>query len=202
MDGLQAYRYYLAVKLHFTQESYDIFKYDGRVKLANGSFERRNDRKLFDGLAYRYPSDQELIFFLVSNFAYGHDDVLYDFEIGKKFYTEWIKRKESRTYLFTQELKRIISAAEDISKDDIFFQKSFPEVINMLFRKELSVETLAIIHSKNQFLDHASNQNNILIKDVRHRIKKSVPFVKFQKDEIDPIFSEFERVLDINSNAG
>lgn len=192
MDALQAYKYYLAVKIHFTTD-YDLFKYKGRLKAANqDSFENRNDKPLFESLARKYPLDQELIYYFVSNFAYGHDEVLYEPEIGKGFYKNWIKRKESRTYIFGQDCNKILQIADNknLTQKDIF-SGNFPEVISMLLRNEISLESVAILETMSNFLDKDSNKDNIIIKDWRQRIIKTVPFIKFNINEINKIFLDF-----------
>ena len=51
MNGYQAYKYFMAVKLHFTTEKYDLFEKRGRVSGTQATFEKRNDRGLFEKLA-------------------------------------------------------------------------------------------------------------------------------------------------------
>ena len=70
MEPFQAWKCYLALKLHFTTSSYDIVQHKGRVKASKDSFQRRNDFFLFKKLAKTY-TDEEVINFLVSNFVSG-----------------------------------------------------------------------------------------------------------------------------------
>jgi hypothetical protein len=64
MNGYQAYKYFMAVKLHFTTEKYDLFEKRGRVSGTQATFEKRNDRGLFEKLADNFDTDQQLIQFL------------------------------------------------------------------------------------------------------------------------------------------
>ena len=95
MDGYKAYRYYLAVKLHFTRDSYDIFEKRGAVKYTRDQFDRRNDRMIFEKIAKKYPKDSELVQYYVSNIAYGNESPVYEIEESEGYYLNWIKRKES-----------------------------------------------------------------------------------------------------------
>ena len=77
MDGFKAYKYYMAVKLHFTSKKYNVFETRGHVKGTRDAFNSRNDRYIFEKLAQKYADDKEIIQFFVSNFAYGNDTAIY-----------------------------------------------------------------------------------------------------------------------------
>jgi hypothetical protein len=69
MDGFKAYRYYLAIKLHFTSDKFNVFENRGNVKGTREAFTARNDRYIFEKLANKYNDDREIIQFFVANFA-------------------------------------------------------------------------------------------------------------------------------------
>ena len=43
MNGFDAYKTYLGIKLHFTKKDYDFHRFDGKTKATLESFEKRND---------------------------------------------------------------------------------------------------------------------------------------------------------------
>jgi len=43
MTAFESYRVYSALKLHFTTDSYDYFKYNGKTKVTPENFEKRKD---------------------------------------------------------------------------------------------------------------------------------------------------------------
>ena len=47
MTGFEVYKMYLALKQHFTKEKYDFYKYNGKVRANEKSFEERRDRYFF-----------------------------------------------------------------------------------------------------------------------------------------------------------
>ena len=47
MTGYEAFSLYESLKLHFTKESYDFFKYNGKTKVSVQSFENRKDKYHF-----------------------------------------------------------------------------------------------------------------------------------------------------------
>ena len=66
-EGFSAYQTYVAVRNHFKQESYDYFKYNGKTRVGQDSFLKRNDRYFFAKLQRKLNND-ELIGFFVANF--------------------------------------------------------------------------------------------------------------------------------------
>ena len=65
--GFDVFKTYLAIKLHFTSDSYDYFKYEGKINCKLDTFTKRNDRYFFHKLSTKYKQD-EIIDFFVSNF--------------------------------------------------------------------------------------------------------------------------------------
>ena len=43
-NGFDVYKIYLGVKLHFTTDTYDYYKYSGKVNATLDSFTKRKDR--------------------------------------------------------------------------------------------------------------------------------------------------------------
>ena len=43
-EGYEAYKKYLSIKLHFTKDEYDFFKYNGEINAKYETFIQRNDR--------------------------------------------------------------------------------------------------------------------------------------------------------------
>ena len=53
----------MAIKLHFTNDEFNVFENRGRVKGTRDTFNARNDRYIFEKLATKYPTDKEIIQF-------------------------------------------------------------------------------------------------------------------------------------------
>jgi hypothetical protein len=68
MMPFDAYRQYLALKNHFTKDSYDYHKYCGKSRATVQSFYKRKDRMWFEKVS-RQKTDQEVIDFFVANFV-------------------------------------------------------------------------------------------------------------------------------------
>ena len=103
-EGYDAYCLYLAINNHFHTESYDYFKYNGKVSAKLESFMKRKDKYHFAKLARKY--NGELKDFLVANLSrqkYYVRDLL-EMECEKN-YIEFKKRKQKLTYLITEEMR-------------------------------------------------------------------------------------------------
>ena len=80
MTGFKAFRYYIALKLHFTKEKFDVFENKGHIKGSYAAFDARNDKYLFEKLARKFPKDQDIIQFIVANLSIGNDNIIYGME--------------------------------------------------------------------------------------------------------------------------
>jgi len=107
MTGFKAFRYYLALKLHFNNDKYNVFENKGNIKYSYENFNSRNDRHIFEKLARKFDTDKDLIQFLVANFAYGHDNMIFAIEEANEYYLEWQKRKQSISRIFKDDLNSI-----------------------------------------------------------------------------------------------
>ena len=54
MTGYEAFGIYQALKLHFTTDSYDFFKYNGKTNVSVNAFENRKDKYHFYKLSRKY----------------------------------------------------------------------------------------------------------------------------------------------------
>ena len=108
MEAFDAYLMYLALKRHFTLGSgYDYFKYNGKTNASKSSFETRRDRYSFHKLSKKnQPRD-----FLVANFVrHGTNLWIGDLVSEPKYedtYKAWLKRKESMSYTFKNDLEKL-----------------------------------------------------------------------------------------------
>jgi len=197
MTGFKAFRYYLALKLHFNNDKYNVFENKGNIKYSYENFNSRNDRHIFEKLARKFDTDKELIQFLVANFAYGHDNMIFAIEEANEYYLEWQKRKQSITRIFKDDLNTIEleSQKHALSLDQIinFTLNEYPSIIKLYLGKKIAIESLSILNDSLDFIPKwKKNPSGMLIleSDIR-RIEKIKGFVKYEQERIKPIFNEF-----------
>ena len=105
MDGFDVYKIYLAVKLHFTSESYDYFKHNGKTTARLKTFTKRRDRYFFHKLSRSY-SNNDCVNYFVAGFI-NNDSVWIGDVVGKtggENYAKWQKRIESLSYVFESDI--------------------------------------------------------------------------------------------------
>ena len=201
MDGYKAYRYYLAIKLHFTTDKFDVFQNRGNVKGTREAFNARNDRYIFEKLAQKHSDDKEIIQFFVSNFAYGNDTAIYAGQEAEDNFMQWNKRKQSITKIFVDDLATLLTHIETnrLKHSAIFefTENEYPVALKMFVGGKISIETLRIIDDFTDILEKWNH--NLSVKYIwdneMRRIKKLTGFVKYDKIKIEKIFSAFKEEL-------
>jgi hypothetical protein len=202
MDGFKAYKYYMAVKLHFTSKKYNVFETRGHVKGTRDAFNSRNDRYIFEKLGQKY-DDREIIQFFVSNFAYGNDTAIYGNSEAEDLYFEWQKRKQSITKTFIDDLANIMNMCDvhKFSYDGIFKSKDgdLPVLTSMFLSGKISIETLRMIDDVEPFVESWENDPmiKIVLGDKLLRIEKLKGFVKYDSDKITKVFNHFKEELSL-----
>ena len=175
MDGFSAYRYYLALKLHFTTDKYDVFETNGRVAASRPAFEKRNDKNLFERIAIKKSSPRELIDFYVANFANYNLTMMYDQGEAEKYHTKWMKNKESLSYNFTKDCALIERSS---SKDPFDSSDGSPDLMNLYVGGKVGVETMSILNDYDGYIDRWGNIEFIWSTQFR-TIKKLKRFIKY-----------------------
>jgi len=196
MDAFQAYKYYTAVKLHLTTDQYDVFKSNGRVSGSRSTFEKRNDRVLFQKIAQKFNTPRELIEFFVSNIAYGNTGVIYSTE-SDDYYTAWLSRKESRTAIFKKQMSAIYNYLEfsNLHEEDLYNTNGkIPELLKLYFEKVVHLETMVMLDDLEDFITRWEPLE-LIWGDQLRIIKKIKKFVKYDRDRIQLIYNSYKENL-------
>jgi hypothetical protein len=180
MMPFDAYREYLALKNHFTKNSYDYFKYNKKVRATVQSFYKRKDRFWFEKLA-RQKSEQEVVEFFVANFASCPDpETLWIGEIikeGEERYQTWQRKVQSLSYVFKEESQSLF---EENKFDDVFnCSKGHPPLLKKFLSDKVSLETMVLY---DKIFNYSKNFDKKLQdpvwETVSRRIKKYNPFIQ------------------------
>ena len=144
---LECYKTYLAMKQHFTKDSYDYVKYCGRVKASPAAFNKRKDRYFFERMS-RQKNDQEIEQFFVANFSSCDDpQSLYIADIlknGDQNYQEWQRKAQSLSYIFKEDMHSLFEGKDF----DSFFrleENKHPLIVKEFLKKNLSLESMIIL---------------------------------------------------------
>lgn len=180
MEAIDAYRTYLAIKNHFTLDSYDYFRYNKKSRVSLDTFLKRKDRIFFAKLGNR--KDAYLESFLVANFLYQTNmwvgELLSD-ECEER-YKNWKRRQESLSYHFKNEMEFVSDlSAEEFNELFHSVNGNHPEIIQKYVRKEISLETLCILDHILKFI-HKTDKfiSDPIYIDISKLCKKYQPFLK------------------------
>jgi hypothetical protein len=179
MSPFEVYIQYLGIKNHFTNPKYDYFKYHKKTKASITSFNKRRDKYFFERTSRKY-NDSEIVDFLVSNFvATDSPSNLWVGEIinsGEKKYLDWMKRKQSLTYLFKEQSEELFSEIK--LKDALSCSKGHPPVLKRLLSGRICPETFVIYNKVFDFLENFDKKlQDPVWESISLKIKKYDPFL-------------------------
>ena len=182
---------YLSLKLHFTTDTFDYFKYGNAAKASQQSFDSRRDKFFFVKLSRTFKED-ELREFFVANMIV--EDKVYPATLvreGADNYKEYLKRKQSLAYNFKQDVNTLY-------EDSHLFDKLFiidgmhPPLLKAHLGGRISIETLAIFNKIFNYVDNFDKiiKEEIVWKPIRNRVVKYEPFISIDKGKYKSIIKQ------------
>jgi len=188
--GFEAYALWNALKLHFTSDSYDYFKYNGKTNVSKQSFTTNKSKYQFYKLSRKYDLE-ELKSFYVANFLEGKGDWVGELlQDGDENYQKWQKRQQSLTYVFENDIMYLldkVDGAEFWTMDDYFkpFDGGWPNIITKLMQNKISLETVCILIDIVGCMPRWEKQiTEDIIWPTHHRIiTKYTPFIQYDKEK-------------------
>jgi hypothetical protein len=173
---------YTAIKAHFTS-NYDYKKYNGKIKSANpAAFNSSNLKIFFQKLA----KHNDVQGFLVANFL--HDTTSWIREMAysdraENIYLDWLKRQQSLTYLFTQDINKLDE--DDFNVNFKVEDKSHPLILKLFLRNQITLETLTILVDLagcEKYLNKVL-KDDFIWKEVYFKISKYKAFLVYDRDK-------------------
>ena len=188
----ETYRTYLSMKSHFTNPKFDFFKYGGKSRATITAFNKRKDKYWFEKTSRKY-SDQQVLDFLLSNFVIADNPQnLWIGEIinsGERNYADWMRRKQSLTYLFKEQSEKLLSENELETVFDC--SKGHPVILKKYLGGEISLETLTILEKVFSFVkDFDKKLTDPVWETVSLKIRKYIPFININVYNYKKILKE------------
>jgi hypothetical protein len=188
----ETYQSYLSMKSHFTNPKYDFFKYGGKSRATMSSFNKRKDKYWFEKTSRKY-SDQEVLDFLLANFvSTDNPQNLWIGEIinsGERTYEDWMRRKQSLTYLFKEQSDKLLS---NRNLNDLFdCSKGHPILLKRFLGGDINLETLVIFEKVFSFAKNFDKKlDDPVWETVSLKIKKYIPFININVFQYKKILKE------------
>ena len=195
--GFDVYKTYLAVKLHFASDTYDYYKYDGKVNAKLDTFTKRKDRYFFHKLSTRY-AETDILDFFVANFLADSKRWIGNLlaNDGRDVYLDYKKRKEAFAYHFKQEC---VTIASDLGRRNISFNDGFippngqhPRILRLLIQRKISYQTAVVL---DHFLGFTKNWDKeitekVVWPEISLKVSRVKPFVNFNATECKLIMKD------------
>lgn len=181
IDPFQYYKVYLAIKTHFRSPQYDFFKANGGIRATKASYLKRNDKYFFYKLTKRY-KPEEYKDFLIANLVKKPEiwvGELVDSD-SHTVYRKWQGKIESLEYVFEQDIIKLVESGTPFRDFFVVPSNTFPEIMQLVMREDITLETLLIIDMCMPFLHQWEKiiSDEIVFPEFHLRCVKYQPFLQ------------------------
>jgi hypothetical protein len=182
---------FLALKNHFTRDSYDFFRYRGKVNASPDSFMSRKDRFQFQKLS-RLHNEENMRDFIVANILAGKSWVgeFLD-DDAEENYLKHLKIRQSLSYIFTNELDGLFRNGQPIVTFRVYKDR-YPSSFMYYLSDRVTIETMVILNSLINYVpkwDSFYSDDSIWPKHSM-MIKKYAPFLVYDKQKMKVILKD------------
>lgn len=193
-SGKRFFEIYISLKLHFTT-TYDVIKYSGKGRFRKTKLDEKKYGNLFKQWGSRFSNEKKLGHFVIANLVYGDEEFPFKpYADAEKVYLRWLRTRESITKETTDDLNKIkdLMTQNQFTFDYIIDRTpkgKLPPLLQMAIFKKINLETLVIIHKEYKELFDTWEDllyNDPYAQDVVFKLKKYIPFVKYEQDKILP----------------
>lgn len=181
-EAFDCYKTYLALKRHFSSDTYDYFKYNGKVPASIKSFEARRDAPMFARLA----KQPEWKLLLLANLSEDPDTW-----VGKMLDPEAEQKKVEMQrihgallYYYSEEIKKDVFLKE-FDQNFIPKEGQHPPLLENFLSNQISLQTMVILDELVNYVpkwDKLINETFVWPK-IRRKIVKFKPFISIEKSK-------------------
>ena len=144
IEPIIGYRIHQSIKLTLHSPKFNMFQ-NGLAKIKPATFDARKDRFLYRNITSKL-NKEEVIYFFLANCLAGNNYPLANFEDeGMGIYKDFLRRKESLSYLFESELTD--ASLEVLSADELYARLNGnpPLIVSYFLGGIISLESLCLI---------------------------------------------------------
>lgn len=185
MTGFETFGLYQALKLHFTSESYDFFKYNGKTNVSVTTFENRKDKYHFYKLSRKYSDREDMTAFIVANMVEDENSWVGNLlqEPAEVNFRKHQKVIQSFSYTFENECRSLFEGTTN-PNDIIMTDGVYPVLLTKTLRSEISIETLCVLNGILNFFPMWAKRIDDTIRWPEFR-RKCVKYASFlPKDDV------------------
>ena len=184
MHGHQVFQTYLAFKQHFSNEKFDFFKYDGKVKVKEETYQQRNDYWFFETLARKLTDTEVKEYMLASFVSAENPEKVWVGDVKRDGRDRWLVFQKLHAGLSYTVQQDCIYMVEFMEKKSCTFNQLFeekhghPPALKLYLKKDICLETLIILDMVLGFIVHWDrSMKDPLWEQISFKIKKYKPFL-------------------------
>lgn len=190
LNGYAACAMFTALRLHFSKGKYDYFRMHGKIRITKEGFNRRSDRTFFEMISREYNAEQLRDFFIANLLEDKYYIKEFFYDNADTFYTDYTRRRQSLSYIYTNELERVFS--KGLKESFTVSHTTYPRIVLLFLRREVSIETMVIL---DDFLGFTTKfdkyyDNDIIWSKISTKINRYRPFLKYDKDKMKDILKK------------
>ena len=183
-SGFAAFAMFHALKLHFTSDSYDYVKYNGKTNVTKTTFSTRKDKYSFYRLSRKFGLT-ELRDYYIANFMV--EDIQWVGDIlgpeSEDNYKKWQKRIQSLTYTFENDIIKLLDRVDNPNDLLIVRNNEFPLLMQYVQQKDIALETLIILNDLMNFFPMWEKEiyDDLVWPNFKRKCEKYKPFLSYDK---------------------
>lgn len=187
-EAFDVYVRYLALKRHFTTDSYDFHKYHGKVKASFDSFQTRSDAYFFFKLSRTKHWNDLVLANVISNPNVWVRDLCE--QPAEQVYIDWKKKTDGLTHHFSSELNKLKPVLED---NFAISNGNHPYLLTLLLRNQISIEFFTILTHITNVLPYWKThlEYDVVAQDAIKTATKYFPFLTFDKKKFVTLVKSF-----------
>lgn len=194
MKGYDVYQHYIAIKSHFSDNSYNYFRYNGKIKTSYQAYDRRNDKRFFELVGQKIRT-KEVVPFLVANFVHNDDlwigNLIENYDDAHQVFVSWKKRMNHLYQNYEEDLTNIVEfiAEKEIDIKDVFcYNDGHPLIFKFLVQEMIEKETFIMLDDVIHFLPLLDKKiHDIVWKSEIGRINKYRRFITYDDTKVSDI---------------
>ncbi|CAB4133062.1 59 protein [uncultured Caudovirales phage] len=192
-SGFAAFALWNALKLHFTSNSYNYFKYNGKTNVSKNSFMNRKDKFTFYRLSRKFDLE-ELKYYMVANFLKDNGNWVGDMAgpEAEEHYKKWQKINQSLTYTFENDIMFLLDRVENPNEMLEVKNNSFPKLMMFVMEGSVTLETLVILNDILNFFPMWDKKiyDDLVYPNFKLKCEKYAPFLQYDKSKFKDILKQ------------
>jgi hypothetical protein len=191
MNGYDVFQTYSAVRLHFVNDKFDYFTYNGKSRTSPETFNKRRDKYTFHKVARMF-EENELPYFFAVNFLKRDGKAWIAGMLQEEAITvfeDWKKWQSNRLINFKSDLPLLRGKFEELIKCK---DGQFPELLNFVLQEEIEYDSLVILDHYMKLTDawNTKIEDDFIWSEFYKKLNKYKPFFLHYAPLSDPFYKK------------